>query len=189
MYFSFDQTTIYQRLVQTLTLRTKLGSEIYSRPDFYNPLWIDITLAFILTVVGNISRYFHSTSEFHFNFAVLEKAFSLVFGLAILVPALVSLCFFVYGIKLSVPAVVGIIAIYSYSNLFFVLGASFYLIPLQLVGFTFMLIFAAFSALSLIVVYSGFIEQSNDPRKKTVIVAVLVLQALALLTYRFAFFT
>lgn len=178
---------MWNRIVQTLTFRS-LGSSVYAKPDLFNPLWIDVTLAFVLTIVGNVNKYFYTPGDFHFNFGVVQKSFSLVFGLAVLVPFLITVCFFVYGMKPTVSSTVGIVAIYNYSNVFFVIGAAFYLIPMKLVGFLFLLAFALLSALSLIVNYGGFIEQYNDQRKKVVIIGVLVIQAMAMLVYKFGFF-
>ena len=179
---------MFQRIIKTLTFRSN-GSELHKSPDLFNPLWINVTLAFTLSVIGNLSAFMHSKTEFHFRFEVVQHAFSLVFGLGILVPALITLSFWVYGIKQTITSTIGIVAIYNYSNLFFIIGSFFYLIPIKLVGFLFLLFFALVSALSLIQNYSGFIDQCNEGKKKFVIILVIAFQALAMLAYKFGFFT
>lgn len=178
---------MYDRMIQVLTFKS-IGPVIYAKPDLFNPLWINVTMAFVMSIVANLSQLFFKAEGFHFQFAFVQKAFSLVFGLGILVPALIALSFFFYGLKPSVTSTIGIIAIYSYSNLFFIFGSFFYLIPIRLVGFICLLAFALLSALSLIQNFGSFIDQYPNQGRKFVIILVLTFQALALLSYKFAFF-
>lgn len=53
MFFNFEENEIKGRIFDTVTMKD-LGSKMFTDPDLYNPLWIDMTLVFVLSVVGNL---------------------------------------------------------------------------------------------------------------------------------------
>ncbi len=137
-----------------------IGSMLYDTPDLYNPLWIDVTLCFTLIIIGNLSTYLEASEKgkFHFDFSLVQKGFTLVFGLAFIVPGLIILFFFFFGFKMSFRNAVGIMAIYSYSNVFFIFGSIITLVPIKLVDLVAMGIAAFLSLLFLNLNYSRFIN-------------------------------
>ena len=70
-YFDFDQSQMSDRMTQVLTFRS-IGPVIYAKPDLFNPLWINVTLAFVMSIVGNLSAYFVKADGFHFHFGVVQ---------------------------------------------------------------------------------------------------------------------
>ena len=130
-FFNFEESEIKERLKSTATC-ANLGSLLYDDPDLYNPVWINMTLVFSLIVVSNIAWYLKTKENFHFDYKVVPKAFNIVWGLAFIVPSLSCLMFFVFGFSMSFKTIISIFAIYSYSNIYFVLASFFTIIPIKI---------------------------------------------------------
>lgn len=165
-----------------------IGSEINQDPDLYNPLWINVTLCFSLIIIGNLSQYLKSSTNYHFNFSLVHRAFMLVFGLAIFVPSLICLCFFLFGITPSIKMFIGIAAIYSYSNIFFIIGSFFTLIPFKIVPLITITLSGILSLLFLVLNYSHFMKSVSSGRKKFLLILIVAFQILAILSFYFTFF-
>ena len=119
-----------------------------------------MTLAFSLSILGNISRYLRTKTDekYSFDFQIVEKAFSIVMGLALIVPSLICLFFFCFGFKLNMKLGIGIMAIYSYANIFFIFASVINLIPLRLINFIAMGFAAFLSLMFLILNYNRYIN-------------------------------
>ena len=74
---------------------------MYADPDLYNPLWIDMTLAFTLSVIGNIAKLMKYTEETSFDYSLVIKAFSTVFFLALFVSLFFIIFFNCFAGKLT----------------------------------------------------------------------------------------
>ena len=130
-YFNFGQTEILGRLLKAVTLQ-KMGDLVFKDPDLYNPVWIDVTLCFVLGIFGNLNQLLElpSDKEYSFNYSLVVKAFTVVLGLGSLVPLMILLFFWFFGIQPSFRNAVGIFSIYNYSNVFFILGSVVIVVPL-----------------------------------------------------------
>ncbi len=177
------------RIIDALLFKN-IASRIYDDPDLFNPLWINVTLAFIVSVIANIVSYLYytETGEFHFNYRLVQQAFTMIFGLGLLVPSLIIVFFFIFGFTPSWKSGIGIISIYNYSNIFFIFGAIAHIFPLKLAGFIIMCIFAGLSVIFLLTNYARFIDKYPENRKKFILIFIVVFQALALLAYKLVFF-
>lgn len=147
-------------------------------------------MGFVLSVVSNVVQFldFTRTEEFHFNYRLVQQAFTMIFGLGLLVPSLINLIFFVFGFTPSWKSTIGILAIYNYSNLFFIMGALGHMLPIKTASFVVLCVFAALSVLFLLINYKRFIDKYPDNRKKFVLIFIAGFQALALIAYKFVFF-
>ena len=141
-----------------------IGSLIYQDPDLYNPLWLNMTLCFCLVIIGNLSKYFDDMEKFEFDYGVVSKAFTIVFGLAFVVPVLFILFFWIFRFALSFKTCIGIMSIYSYSNIFFVFFSFFTLVPSKLFDLIVMGLAGFLSLLFLNLNYYKFILQF--PKKR-----------------------
>ena len=188
-FFDFDQNTILTRLKLAATFQD-CATPIYNDPDLYNPLWINVTLCFAFSILGNISKYLTTSGdqEYAFDFSLVQRSFSLVFGLSLIVPALIVLFFFLFGTDLNLKLCVGIMAIYSYSNLFFLIGSFVNLIPIKLIKLIVMGGCALLSTAFLVVNYSRFIDNTRGNKRKAALIFVIVFQGLALITYYINFY-
>ena len=58
------------------------------KPDLYGPFWILATLVVILTISGNLARYFETEdkSKFEYSFKIVPIAISALFGIVLALP-------------------------------------------------------------------------------------------------------
>lgn len=147
---------------------------MYDDPDLYNPVWINMTLVFCLIVVSNISWYLKTKENFHFDYKVVPKAFNIIWGLAFIVPCLSTLFFFIFGFSISFKTIVSIFAIYSYSNIYFILASLITIIPVRILQWA-AIGFAGFLSLVFISLnYNKFIEKFPNHRKKFILVFLTI---------------
>ena len=75
-------------------------------PDLFNPLWINASLSFCLSVCSNVSHYlmtdYDKKADFNFDYRRVVNAFSLVFSVAIVLPLIFNFLIVCMGMKLSV---------------------------------------------------------------------------------------
>ena len=167
-----------------------IGSILHEDPDLYNPLWINITLCFNFIVISNLSRYFEidNKDDFQFDYSVVQKAFVMIFGLAVVVPGLFVLFFYFFGFPLAFKNAIGIFAIYSYSNVFFIFGVFLTILPWKLFDWVIMACAAFLTLLFLNLNYSRFINQFTQKKKKFILLFITIFQGFALLAYILVFY-
>lgn len=188
-FFDFNQDEIIARLVAAGSFRN-LGAPLWERPDLYNPIWINVTFCFALALAGNISEFFSSPNRknFHFDYPLVGKAFAMVIAMCLIIPILVYIFFCVFGINLTTKNVVGVFAVYSYSNIFFIAACLLCLIPINRVMWLGFLVFGMISILFLNLNYQRYIKEIPLTRKNFVFLFVTGFQVLAILLYKMVFF-
>lgn len=189
-YFNFEQSEIGTRLKKAIFMQD-LGSLLYEDPDLYNPLWINITLCFGFIIISNISKYLEvdDKGEFHFDYSLVQKAFIMIFGLAIVVPGLIIVFFYFFGFGMSVKSGLGISAIYSYSNIFFILGVILTLVPWKIFDWVVMGIAAFLTLLFLNLNYGRYINKFPKKNAKFVLIFITAFQGFALVSYILVFYS
>ena len=55
-----------------------------------------MTLCFCLIIIGNLSQYLDDMENFNFDYSVVSKAFTIVFGLAFIVPIIFIVFFWIF---------------------------------------------------------------------------------------------
>ena len=158
-------------------------------PDLFNPLWINVTWAFCLCIIINISRYIKSEARelYEFDFSVVPSSFGMIFAFACFIPFILLFLLLVNGKARSFKDSVTIIAVYSYANIFFVIGSIFTLIPIN-----FNLLIVILSVMcSLWFLYINYISITDDISQKfqgTIIAILFLLQIVVSITYYLSFF-
>lgn len=80
--------------------------KLENRPDLFNPLWINNTFGFCLSVGSNISSYlmteYASKADFNFNYDLVIRAYTIIFSASIVLPLILSLILACMGLKFNV---------------------------------------------------------------------------------------
>ncbi len=188
-FFNFEQNQIFDRLKKALFLQD-LGGVIYDDPDLYNPLWINVTLCFNFIIFSNLSKYLEieNKSDWVFDFSLVQKSFIMIFGFAVIIPILFFVFFYLFGFPVSFKTGIGVIAIYSYSNIFFIIGVFLTILPWKLFDYIIMGLSAFLTLLFLNLNYSRFINQFPQKKAKFILIFITLFQLFALFAYIMAFY-
>ena len=167
-----------------------LGTQVLEKPDLYNPVWINVTLAFCLIVSTNIIQYFSSpgNSAYKFDFKAVGKAFSIVFGFAFFLPAILVLLFYISSSPLGLKKIIGMLSLYSYSNIFYIVATVLSLIPLKTVSWIAFLLSSLVIVFFLNVNFYHFTYTLSELNKKITFGFLAVLSLFAGLCYKLNFF-
>lgn len=165
-----------------------IGEKMINEPDLYNPLWVDMTLAFALSVVGNISNYMKNRENYSFDYSFVIRAFSTVFFLALVIPFVLILFSACYAERIGIVQSMGIVGIYSYANVYFIIASLLTLLGIKLLNLI-VLFAAGFLALvSLNLNYAKFWEKFNKKAKTQALIFITVFAVLQTLAYYLVFF-
>jgi len=142
---------------QVLGVNTQLGKG----PDLFGPIWLCMTLAFLLAASSNVSEYLHSESlDFDNDISNIGKALTLTVTFTFAIPPVLYLaCRF-----LSTPLpLMEIVSIYGYSLVPYIVAT-----PLCIVPFTIFewFVLAAATALSLLLVLRNTAQPLLDQAGK-----------------------
>ena len=89
-YFDVTTKDIKQRLLASLMpFNQKFYMEYQKKPDLYGPFWIIWTLVVVLTIAGNLSRWFeydNTDKTFKYEISIAPISISLLFTTVIGVP-------------------------------------------------------------------------------------------------------
>lgn len=188
-YFDFSQATVVRRLLTALTLRD-LGSQILDNPDLVNPLGINLFLTLAVFITSNINRYLFTPQKasFRFDFSCFQRAFSTVVTLLLCFPAIFSGFFYFSNSPLSAKKIVAVAALYSYSNIFYILASLFAFLPFNFLVWSGFLLATAAILLFLNVNFYHFTHQL-PPQSKTIAFGLLAgLTSLTSLLYKLRFY-
>jgi hypothetical protein len=96
------------RLKKTLTFKS-MDTILENRPDLFNPLWINSTFCFALSVGSNISHYlmteYEEKGNYNFDYKRVVAAYGLVFSASIILPLLLFFLVVCMGMKMTLQNV------------------------------------------------------------------------------------
>ena len=165
------------------------SDEIFEKPQLFGPILVDLALIIFLVVFSNLAaRVASDAGTFHTNFTAIPLAIGYVLGFALLTPILAIILFFLFSHRLSFFHCLGIFAIYSFSNLFFIFSTVFCLFPQNIFRWAAMVFFTACSVVFLMRNYAVFLEKAEAESQKTILFSLVGVQVLALLSYKVMFF-
>lgn len=167
-----------------------LSVEYQERPDFYNPIWISVTLIFSIGIFSNIAIYIALPKEtvFHFQYSLVMDAFATVIGLGFFIPLIFWLFLILTGIEKSTLSLVGMFSLYNYANLFFIFSSVVAIIPISIIKWL-SFGFGCLAACKFLAVnYASFLTKLDFGKKNTAIFIILGLEILAALLYKTHYF-
>ena len=167
-----------------------LSHEYQERPDFYNPIWISVTLIFSIGIFSNIAIYvaLPEKTPFHFRYSLVMDAFGTVMALGFFIPLIFWLFLVLSGVEKSVQSFVGMFSLYNYANLFFIFAALASIIPISIAKWASFALACLAACKFLAVNYASFFTKLDFGMKKTAIFIILGLQVLAALLYKTHYF-
>mgnify|MGYP000903969165 CR=1 FL=1 len=112
-YFRISQEEVWLRIVQSVKpLKPEFLRISQSNPDLYGPFWIMTTIIVLVSLSGNLARFFRHWEEakFEFRLELVRYALVVVYGYGLIYPTLLGILLRFFGSKLS-PIVVLILLI------------------------------------------------------------------------------
>lgn len=123
-------------------------------PDLYGPVWLSMTLAFVVAVTSNISLYAHHTSrgdpgeEWDYDIGKLLRAVSVVYAFSVGLPAALSFAIRLAGVargERGGPA--ELVCVYGYSLVAYLPAALLCVAPVDWLKWTALLLATAMSGM------------------------------------------
>ncbi|PAN19187.1 hypothetical protein GQ55_3G245800 [Panicum hallii var. hallii] len=131
-YFNVDTDVVVDRLVSSVYPMDGFYRKIDANPDMYGPLWITTTLIFMLAALGNFATYLMQKKKdpviWNFDVGYFNWAASVMYGYAIIVPAIFFFLFQYFG---SRPSLVRFWCMWGYSLFVFIPASVLLLIPVE----------------------------------------------------------
>ena len=122
-------------------------------PDLYGPVWLSMTLAFVIAVTSNLSLYAHHATrgdpeeEWEYDIGKLLRAVSVVYAFSTGLPAALSFAIRILGIERGDGrgGLAELVCVYGYSLVGFVPAAVLCVAPVDGVKWTALLVATAMS--------------------------------------------
>ncbi|KAK3138596.1 hypothetical protein QOZ80_5AG0370910 [Eleusine coracana subsp. coracana] len=131
-YFNVDSDVVVDRLISSVYPMDGFLRKIDANPDMYGPLWITTTLIFMLATFGNFATYLIQKKKdldiWNFDVGYFNWAASVMYGYAIIVPAVFFFLFQYFG---SRPSLVRFWCLWGYSLFVFIPASVLLLIPVE----------------------------------------------------------
>ena len=122
----------------------------------YGPLWIAITLVFLVSVAGNLNAYLVTTSaSWHLDFEKISSATSLFLSLITIVPIGIALIAQQFTLKLTILQA---ISIFGYGLAIYVPVSFLCMVPLEIMRWLFLATAAASNLCFSYVNFSPFLK-------------------------------
>ena len=192
-YFDMSTQDIKQRVIASLMpLNQKFYMEYEKKPDLYGPFWLIWTLVVVLTISGNLSRYFEydDPESFTYTFSIVPVSITVLLLAVLGVPIALRIVIKLFGhAEPTVPLLHGI-GIYCYSFSSFVItsllcGA----IPVNFVQWLLIFYSAATSLTFIISTYWAELSNTLESRRRMFVIAGLCgVQLVLLLIFKLYFF-
>lgn len=167
--------------------------EYQKKPDLYGPFWIIWTLVVVLTISGNLSRWFeYENPDKHFSyvFSIVPISISVLFGIVIGLPMGLRFVIKCFGSESSQIPILHGIGIYAYSfTSFIVVSLLCGAIPINFIQWILIIYAAATSILFIMSTYWAELSTTLDSQKRMLVIGgICAVQLTLLLTFKLYFF-
>ncbi|KAL0234783.1 hypothetical protein PCE1_001819 [Barthelona sp. PCE] len=170
--FDIDTKGFLQRIVSSIVpkVNSPVTGKMRENPDFYGPIWITVTLIFVVALCNNLIAYYEtytSGKEFAFKWSQMSTCGGIFLGYGLLMPAIFWLVS--QGFMTNVPTLKFLYCVYGYSLIAYLPIFVLFVFTSNTVRTVLIVLVAAFTAFSL---FTRLWSQYKD--SKTAVILLIV---------------
>lgn len=193
-FFNVDTGDVLRRIVWSMIPKPGynfLQYHVRPNPDLYGPFWISTTLIFTIAIMGNLANYLRTANQgeyiWQYDFHKVTLAAAAIYSYASLIPLLLWV-FLWYRRSEAGCTFLEILCIYGYSLSIYIPVSILWVIQLNWLQWTLVLVGSVMSGMVLLVTFWPALKNDNKKFAVAAMAVIIILHVLLAVGFLLYFF-